>query len=130
VSSETTSNKSGQSPRPPRRTLFARRPRPQAPDREGWMLLASSGWHVRLSDVLDQPTTGVLVTEDACWQFAMRDWESRRPRPWRPSARREWRAEGTRLEDKRLRLVEMTRQVRTLRPKSAPGPRSDQSERG
>jgi hypothetical protein len=119
VSNDTYNTKHDRSPKRPRRTFLARRPRTPSVDREGWLLLASSGWYVRLSDVLDQPTTAVLAGEDTCWQFAVADWRDRRPRLWRLSARSAWRFEGRRLDTKRERLVEMTRHVRTLRPKSA-----------
>jgi hypothetical protein len=115
VAEETTSQDQ-RVPEPPRRRFGSRRARPAASSREGWLLLESSGWYIRLVDILDHPTTAVLASEDAAWEFCRLDWQSRRPHRWQRSARQAWRTEGQALESKRLRLVELTRQVRTLRP--------------
>lgn len=85
------------------------------PNLDAWVLLASSGWYVRLVDVLDHATTGQLAAEDACWSFAHDDWRARRPRLWHRPEHGAWKAEGQRLADKRARLVEQSRQVHTLR---------------
>ena len=51
-------------PEPPRRRFGSRRVRPPALSREGWLLLESSGWYIRLVDILDHPTTALLASED------------------------------------------------------------------
>ena len=127
VSTETTGSRNDRTPRKPRLDARDLRPRTSALDRQGWLLLASSGWYIRLADVLDQPMASALAGEDACWLFALTDWQQRRPRRRRSAGRREWQAEGVRLQTKRDRLVEMTRQVRTLRPKRATASRADQA---
>lgn len=111
------------SPRGRKRVPSVRRTSAAAPNLDGWVLLGSSGWYVRLIDVLDHATTGQLASEDACWSFARDDWRERRPRWWHRAERAAWNAEGQRLEDKRERLVEQTRQVHTLRPAAGRGRR-------
>lgn len=103
-------------PEPPRRRSRDRRVQPVTTSRDGWLLLESSGWYIRLTDILDNPTTAVLASEDSAWKFGLLDWRSRRPRAWHRPAREDWRAERRVLEAKRVRLVQSTRQVRTLRP--------------
>ena len=103
-------------PEPPRRRFGSKRVRPPATSREGWLLLESSGWYIRLVDILDHPTTAVIASEDAAWEFCRLDWRAHRPHRWHRAAWHQWQADGRVLEAKRLRLVELTRQVRTLRP--------------
>lgn len=67
--------------------------------------------HLRAVDIdvipahaLDRPLLGALVTEDACWQFAVDAWQARKPWWFHTAARRRWRTDGTALEAKRARL--------------------------
>jgi hypothetical protein len=82
------------------------------------ILLRSIGRTVLLADVLDDPHTALLATEDGCWQFAMEQHLAVRPRPWHRSERRDWQVISQALEDKRGRLSELAGEVRTW---AAPG---------
>jgi hypothetical protein len=84
------------------------------PEFDNWLRLASSGWSLQLADVLAEPITAALVSEDAGWYFAVEDWRQRRPQRWRRKAMRQWRAEEVILADKQVRLVEAAIQVPTL----------------
>lgn len=72
---------------------------------EGWLTLASSGRAVQVIDARDDPLTSLLVSEDACWSFAVEDWRHRQPRRWQRAARRAWLGEAAVLVAKRDRLV-------------------------
>jgi hypothetical protein len=83
------------------------------PEFDNWLRLASSGWCLKVGDVLAEPITAALVSEDACWYFAVEDWRQRRPRRWRRKDMRAWRAEEMILADEQVRLVEAAIQVPT-----------------
>lgn len=67
------------------------------------LYLATVGTHVAPAHYRDRPLFAQLVTEDTCWQFAVAEWQSRKPPLFRLSARRAWREEGSLLDDKRER---------------------------
>lgn len=72
---------------------------------DGWLTLSSSGRAVQVIDARDDPLTSLLVSEDACWSFAVEDWRHRQPRRWQRAARRAWLGEAAVLVAKRDRLV-------------------------
>lgn len=86
------------------------------PSFEGWIRLASSGWYIQVSDLLDHPSAGVLMADDAAWQFAVTDWLHRRPPIWRRRLRRTWLAEEQYLAAQATRLERTSTRLRTLRP--------------
>jgi hypothetical protein len=106
-------DKNGQ-PAPRRRFSLLRRESPTSAPRTDLIRLVSSGRLVDVYDVLDRPVTGFVAAEDACWQFALADWRQRKPRRWRIAAHRAWREEGTRLDQKRARLVAFAGEIRTV----------------
>lgn len=105
--------KNGQ-PAPRRRFSLIRRERTIPAPRSDLIRLVSSGHLVDVYDVLDQPITAFVAAEDACWQFAVADWQQRKPPYWRIAAYREWRQEGQCIRDKRGRLVELADEIRTV----------------
>lgn len=76
--------------------------------------LASSERLVEVLDTMDHPLTAMLAAEDAVWEFRRADWLARKPRLWQLGRRRSWQEEGRRIEQKRLRLVELTSSVRSF----------------
>jgi hypothetical protein len=101
-------------PEPRRRSVFGRRERKVPAPRHDLLQLVSSGRLIDVYDTLDNPSTAVIAAEDACWQFARADWESRKPHRWQYSAYRAWREEGQRIDAKRQRLVEFANDIRTV----------------
>lgn len=101
-------------PEPRRRSMFGRRERRAPAPRHDLLQLVSSRRLIDVYDTLDDPSTAVIVTEDACWQFARADWEARKPHCWQFSVRRAWREEGQRIDAKRQRLAEFADQIRTV----------------
>jgi hypothetical protein len=100
----------------------ARRPYASHPKFDGWLRLESSGWYVQVTDVINEDAASALVADDAAWHFAVADWRRRRPRFWRRTAWRAWRAEENLLTAQAALLVEASTHMRTLRPMSdAPG---------
>ena len=84
-----------------------------------YLRLGSSGRRVTVMAARDFPIVSVLLGEDAYWQFSRTFWQARKPAWWRLRARPVWRAQGSELEVKRLRLVAMADEV--LGPVPAPG---------
>lgn len=57
------------------------------------------------------PTMRVAVIEDLCWAMSRAGWLARRPRWWRRTALRAWRAEEAVLDNKRGRVAELVSQA-------------------
>jgi len=105
----------GQGRPAPRRKRFAfGKDRSTAAPRGDLLRIVSSGRLVDVYDCFDHPSTSMLAAEDAVWQIRRADWQARRPHRWQLARRREWREEGRLIEEKRLRLVELTGAVRTV----------------
>lgn len=90
------------------------------PSSDGWLTLASSGRAVQVIDARDDPLTSLLVTEDACWLFAVEDWRRRQPHRWQRAARRAWSSEAAALVAKRDRLTALTAQLPSRKPSDKP----------
>jgi hypothetical protein len=89
----------------PRRWRLRRRPAKTTRDPSG-LFLQSLDRSIDVCDVLSRPLVGVLMTEDFCWRTAVQEWQDRKPRPWRRTARSAWRAERCELDEKRARIRE------------------------
>jgi hypothetical protein len=67
----------------------------------------SLGAHIPTAAVAGSPALMFAAVEDLCWQLAMRDLRSRRPRRWRRAAYAAWCAQVRALTDNRTRLRQM-----------------------
>lgn len=68
------------------------------------LFLQSLDQTIDVSDALNRPLFGVLVTEDFCWRSATEEWRSAKPRRWHRTAWTAWHAEKAILEEKRSRI--------------------------
>lgn len=90
---------------PSRRRLRAKREQDTRSADQPGLYVASIYRTVQVSDVLYNPSIGVLISEDVCLCSAVSDWEARKPSRFSRHAWRAWCAEAAEFEDKRLRLV-------------------------
>jgi hypothetical protein len=104
---------------PPRRVVP---PEPTAKfaSHYGLLHMSTSGWYLTVDDVQAEPELTALLSADACWLLAYRDWASRRPRRWQGRAWRSWRKEEAALAAEQDGLVRATLSRPTLRPQSSP----------
>lgn len=90
-----------------RRRRRSKREQNPGPQDQAGLYLASIYRSVQVSDVLYNPSIGVLISEDVCLRSAVAEWQARKPSRLNRRAWHAWRAEATEFEDKRLRLVEL-----------------------
>jgi hypothetical protein len=67
----------------------------------------SVGAHIPTAAVAGSPALMFAAVEDLCWQIAMQDLRSRRPRRWRRAAYAAWSAQVRALTDNSARLRRM-----------------------
>ena len=84
------------------------------------LYLGSVDRYINVSDALDRPMFGVLMSEDFCWQATVMEWRARRPsrRPFGGDRveRAAWRSEGQAIEEKRGRIRELAAELGVVRP--------------
>ena len=84
------------------------------------LYLGSVDGYINVSDALDRPMFGVLMSEDFCWRATVSEWQARRPsrRPFggNRAERAGWRAEGQELAEKRARIRELAAELGVVGP--------------
>jgi hypothetical protein len=75
------------------------------------LYLASVGRSINVSDALDRPMFGLLMTEDFCWQTTLAEWRERRPSRRQRAACAAWRAEGVEIAQKKARIRDLAAEL-------------------
>ena len=91
---------------------------PESACRHGLLHMSSSGWDLPVDEVRAEPDLSALLSADACWLLAYRDWARRRPQRWQGRAWRAWRREEAALAVEQDRLVRASLALPVLRPQT------------
>lgn len=106
--------------KPPRKGRRRRRSGGEPDSRPTGLYLGSVDGYINVSDALDRPMFGVLMSEDFCWRATVSEWRTRRPsrRPFSGdrAARAAWRAEGQEIAEKRARIRELAAELGVVGP--------------